>query len=216
MSAREKALEDEGAFGPPDPWDPLVRISHWLIAMAVIANGLLNKAGGTAHIWIGWGVLGLLAIRLVWGFFGSPEARFSSFPPNPRAAVSHVFELVHGRSREYPSHNPAGALMIYGLWACLVVVTATGIFMTGAKSPIMIAEEKAAVASGDWSVLAKASARDSEAGKMLRDTAEEIHEVTANLLLVLALIHVGGVAMESRVLKRNLIRPMLVERFRRR
>ncbi|MBN8183675.1 cytochrome b/b6 domain-containing protein [Roseibium aggregatum] len=215
MGASNTPQSNEGAQSPPELWDPLVRISHWLIAAAVIANGLLNKAGGTIHIWIGWGVLGLLALRFVWGFLGPAEARFSSFLPDPRAAVSHLFDLVRGKPRHYRSHNPAGAIMVYALWACLVVVTGTGLYMTGAKSPITIAEEKAAVAAGDWSVLVKDD--DNEKGedsKVLGEAAKEVHEIAANLMLVLALIHVAGVAVESRVMKRNLVRPMLVGRNR--
>ncbi|MCR9283717.1 MAG: cytochrome b/b6 domain-containing protein [Rhodobacteraceae bacterium] len=215
MGASNTPQSNEGAQSPPELWDPLVRISHWLIAVAVIANGLLNKAGGTIHIWIGWGVLALLALRFVWGFLGPAEARFSAFPPDPRAAVSHLIDLVRGSPRHYRSHNPAGAIMVYALWACLVVVTGTGLYMTGAKSPIRIAEEKAAVAAGDWSVLVKDD--DDEKGedsKVLGEAAKEVHEIAANLMLVLALIHVAGVAVESRATRRNLVRPMLVGRIK--
>lgn len=215
MGASNTPQSNEGAQSPPELWDPLVRISHWLIAVAVIANGLLNKPGGTIHIWIGWGVLALLALRFVWGFLGPAEARFSAFPPDPRAAVSHLIDLVRGNPRHYRSHNPAGAIMVYALWACLVVVTGTGLYMTGAKSPITIAEEKAAVAAGDWSVLVKDD--DDEKGedsKLLGEAAKEVHEIAANLMLVLALIHVAGVAVESRATRRNLVRPMLVGRIK--
>ncbi|MBO6857400.1 cytochrome b/b6 domain-containing protein [Roseibium sp.] len=215
MGASNTPQSNEGAQSPPELWDPLVRISHWLIAVAVIANGLLNKPGGTIHIWIGWGVLALLALRFVWGFLGPAEARFSAFPPDPRAAVSHLIDLVRGSPRHYRSHNPAGAIMVYALWACLVVVTGTGLYMTGAKSPITIAEEKAAVAAGDWSVLVKDD--DDERGedsKVLGEAAKEVHEIAANLMLVLALIHVAGVAVESRATRRNLVRPMLVGRIK--
>ncbi|EAV42674.1 hypothetical protein SIAM614_26968 [Stappia aggregata IAM 12614] len=214
MGAQNNPKSTEGAQSPPDLWDPLVRISHWLIAAAVIANGLINKGGGTIHIWIGWGVLGLLALRFVWGFLGPAEARFSAFLPDPRAAVSHLIDLVRGKPRHYRSHNPAGAIMVYALWACLVVVTGTGLYMTGAKSPITIAEEKAAVAAGDWSVLVKEDDDEGEDKSALGEAAEEVHEIAANLMLVLALIHVAGVAVESRVMKRNLVRPMLVGRNR--
>ncbi|AMN51309.1 cytochrome B561 [Labrenzia sp. CP4] len=214
MGASNTPQSNEGAQSPPELWDPLVRISHWLIAVAVIANGLLNKAGGTIHIWIGWGVLALLALRFVWGFLGPAEARFSAFPPDPRAAVSHLIDLVRGSPRHYRSHNPAGAIMVYALWACLVVVTGTGLYMTGAKSPITIAEEKAAVAAGDWSVLVKKDDDEGEEKSSLGEVAEEVHEIAANLMLVLALIHVAGVAVESRVMKRSLVRPMLVGRNR--
>lgn len=197
-----------GAVAPPDPWDPLIRITHWGIALAVVSNGLLNKPGGTVHVWIGWAVMALLAMRLIWGVIGPAEARFSAFPPDPRAALSHLADLVRGRSREHMSHNPAGALMVYALWASLAVVIATGLIMTDGQSPVTIAEQKAAVGSGDWSVLAQAADRN-EGEDGLSEAAEELHEGAANLMLILALIHVAGVVVESRALRRNLVRPMV-------
>jgi len=198
---------------PPDPWDPLIRFTHWFIAGAVVLNGLFLKPGGSVHIWIGWAVLGLLLIRFAWGVLGPAEARFSAFPPDPRAGVSHLIDLVRGRPREYSSHNPAAAIMVYALWACLVAVTLTGLVMTGGRSPVTIAEEKVAVAAGDWSVLVDEDGEeDGDDDKVVGEIAEEVHEVAANLLLILALVHVAGVAVESRALRRNLVRPMILGR----
>jgi cytochrome b len=200
-----------GAVAPPDPWDLLVRITHWGIALGVLANGLLNEDGGIAHLLIGWGLLALLVVRLVWGLAGPPEARFTAFPPDPRAALSHLVALVRGKAREHPSHNPAGALMAYALWACLSVVVLTGVGMTGLDGPVTALRNKAAVAQGDWSVLVEdAGGHDRDEG--LNDTLEEVHEVAATLLLLLAALHVAGVLVESRALRRNLLRPMLTGR----
>lgn len=206
-----RAVEGAGHVAPPDPWDPLIRISHWALAVAVIANGLLTEGGGTVHVWIGWAALGLLLVRVGWGLFGPAEARFSAFPPDPRAAISHLFDLMRGRPREYRSHNPAGAMMVYALWGCLAIVIATGLVMTDGKSPLTIAQEQAVVASGDWSALVKDNGggeSDEEGGEVVK----EIHETAANLMLILALIHVGGVIAESRALGRNLVRPMIVSK----
>ncbi|RYH09788.1 cytochrome b/b6 domain-containing protein [Tropicimonas sp. IMCC6043] len=203
-----------GAIAPPDPWDPLVRFSHWGIAAAVIANGLLTKPGGTLHVWIGWVAIGILAARLVWGLVGPAEARFSAFPPDPRAAISHVLSLFRpGGPREHPSHNPAAAMMVYALWLCLVVVIGTGLVMTDAKSPLQISQERAAVAAGDWSVLVNDDGESEGGGEDHDESGElvkEVHEVAANLMLILALVHVAGVAVESRALRRNLVHPMLL------
>ncbi|WP_062561374.1 cytochrome b/b6 domain-containing protein [Paracoccus aminovorans] len=197
-----------GAVAPPNPWDPLIRISHWGIAAAVFVNGLIVKPGGTIHIWIGWAAMALLAARLVWGLVGPREARFAAFPPAPLSALRHLGQVLRGRACEYPSHNPAGAMMVYALWLGLIVVIATGLVMTGGKTPITIAEERAAVAAGDWSVLVK---DDAAGDDRPQDTklVEEVHEIAANLLLFLAVLHVLGVAAESRALGRNLVRPMI-------
>lgn len=203
----------QAAPHPARPWDPVVRLTHWTLAAAVIANGLLSEPGGAVHVWIGWAALAVLALRLFWGLIGPPEARFTAFLPDPRAAIAHLVDLLRGRPREeHASHNPAGALMAYALWACLAVVIATGLVMTGGRSPVAIAEEKAAVAAGDWSVLLdeNESAGHDESG--VGDIVEEVHETVANLMLLLAILHVGGVVVESRALGRNLVRGMIMGR----
>ena len=193
-------------------WDPIVRITHWGSAGIVLTNALITKGGSVLHVYLGWGLMALLLLRLVWGGLGPREARFSAFPPNPVAALRHLRDLVAGRVREYPSHNPAGALMVYAFWAMLALVVATGLVMTGGATPMQVALDKAAVESGDWSVLIKESDGESsgEDEEGFRDGAEEVHEVAANLLLFFAALHVGAVLLESRALRRSLVAPMLL------
>ena len=191
-------------------WDPLLRLAHWGIAGVVIANYAFTKEGGSVHIALGWAGMALLLLRLIWGFVGPREARFASFPPNPMAALRHLGGLLRGKAPQYPSHNPAGALMAYALWACLAVLMLTGLGMSG-LSPFAQADLEAAVAEGDWSVLVEEDG-DAEGESPYGDVLEEVHEVAANLILILALLHVAGVAVESRALRRNLLAPMLITR----
>lgn len=193
-------------------WDPIVRITHWGVAGVVLTNALITKGGSVPHVSLGWGLMALLLLRTVWGVLGPREARFSAFPPNPVAALRHLRDLVAGQPSEYPSHNPAGALMVYGFWAALALVIATGLILTGGETPMQVAANEAAVESGDWSTLIKdsegASSEEEDSG--LRDIAEEVHDVAANLLLFLAALHIAGVLIESRALRRNLVAPMLL------
>lgn len=191
-------------------WDPLLRLAHWGIAVVVIANYAFTKEGGSVHIALGWAGMALLLLRLIWGFVGPREARFASFPPNPMAALRHLGGLLRGKAPPYPSHNPAGALMAYALWACLGVITLTGLGMSGV-SPFAQADLEAAVAEGDWSVLLEEDG-EAEGESPNGDVLEEVHEVAANLILILALLHVAGVAVESRAMRRNLLAPMLITR----
>ncbi len=209
MPAPRLRIATAAAPQGPALWDPLVRVSHWGIALVVLFNAVLDEGGGLFHVTLGWIGMALLALRLVWGFVGPAEARFAAFLPNPLAALRHLGALVRGTPREYPSHNPAGAVMVFALWGLLAVVTATGLVMTGGRTPMQVADEKAAVAAGDWSALAKASKSGDDDSAALKKSAEEVHEVAANLILFLALLHVAGVAVESRALRRNLVRPML-------
>ncbi len=203
------AAATPGPDSGPRLWDPVVRMSHWGIALIVLFNAVLDQGGSTFHVTLGWIGMALLALRILWGFAGPAEARFAAFPPRPAAALAHMGALRRGLPRRYRSHNPAGAMMAYALWALLAVVMATGLIMTGGRTPMRIAEENAAVAAGDWSVLVKAGKTGEDGGGTLKTTAAEVHEMAANLVLILVLLHVAGVAVESRALGRNLLAPML-------
>lgn len=194
-------LSRKGQANLPN-WDPLLRLAHWGIAAVVIGNYFFTKEGGAVHVVLGWVGMALLVLRLIWGVIGPDEARFAIFPPRPMAALRHLAGLMRGQADVYPSHNPAGAMMAYALWACFGVIVATGLGMSG-LSPLRQAEVEAAVAAGDWSVVVEEE--DSPWGKVL----EEVHEVAANLILFLAVLHVAGVVIEGRVMRRNLVAPML-------
>ncbi|MCB2135181.1 MAG: cytochrome b/b6 domain-containing protein [Rhodobacteraceae bacterium] len=203
---------------PPALWDLVVRSSHWIIAVVVIGNAVFTGGGSTVHVWLGWIGMTALALRLLWGLVGPAEARFAAFPPRPRAAVLHLRDLARRTPGEYPSHNPAGAVMVYALWSTLAAVILAGLVMTSGATPMEVARQKAAVAAGDWAALIvdsddAADGSDAAASGILsRETkkaVKELHEMGGNLLLLLAVLHVGGVLAESLVLKRNLVKPML-------
>lgn len=198
---------------PPKLWDPVVRLTHWVIAGVVIANALLTEGGSALHVWLGWAGMAFMILRLFWGVAGSPEARFSAFPPRIIPALSHLNRLRKGKSREFPSHNPAGALVIYAFWATLAIMFVTGLAMTKAEMPWEVAAQQAAAASGEWSEVGGASgagAAESEDDHWI----EELHEFGADLLLLLAVLHLAGVVVESMLLQRSLLRPMLLGRRR--
>lgn len=110
-------------------WDPLVRLIHWGVAGAVLLNATVIEDEGRAHEVIGYVAFGLVAIRLVWGVIGPAHARFSAFPPNPVAALRHFAGLIRARKTLHLSHNPAGALMAYNLWATIIGMAITGYMM---------------------------------------------------------------------------------------
>ncbi len=208
---------------PPALWDPVIRVSHWVIAGVVAANALFTKGGGTLHVWLGWIGMTFLAVRLVWGFIGPAEARFAAFPPRPRHAISHLNELARRkRPQEYRSHNPAGAMMVYALWLSLGIVIATGLVLTKGATPWEVARQQNAVAAGDWSALVDDSAESgADSGTGAEGEAEggghwigEVHQIGGNLLLILAVLHLGGVLAESLVLRRNIVHPMLLGKRR--
>lgn len=193
------------ATAQPGPrWDILVRLTHWGVAAAIVANGLMTEEGSELHVWIGYAAGALLALRLFWGFIGPREARFAAFPPSPRRALEHMGDIAAGRRTAHRSHNPLGALMVYALWATLAVVVATGIAMSGLPSTPPTAPSSAERVTSGAEAAAEGEVDDDEEGEgsgsegVGGEMIEETHEIAANLLFVLAALHVAGVAFETR------------------
>lgn len=185
---------------PTKRWDPLVKITHWGVAAVVVCNALIVGEGSIAHIWAGYTLAGLLALRLLWGVIGTRPARFASFLPSPSRALAHIRAIREGRHEEHGSHNPLGALMAYAIWACLGVIVASGIAMAGAPPAIDAATTPAQIISGE--------AEEHEHGEYDEygegaeedegeEALEEVHEIAVNLLYLLILLHIGGVAFET-------------------
>lgn len=110
-------------------WDPLVRLIHWSVTLAILLNAVFTDPEGELHVWVGYVALGLVGLRLVWGLVGSRPARFSAFPPNPRRALRHAAGLIRGERTVHLSHNPLGALMVYNVWATIGLLALTGYMM---------------------------------------------------------------------------------------
>lgn len=111
-------------------WDPLVRLIHWSLALAILFNGAFIDEDSQIHEWIGYVALGLVCLRLVWALIGPKHARFSAFPLSPRRAIDHIRALFVGDRSLHLSHNPLGALMAYNIWASVIAMGMTGYMMT--------------------------------------------------------------------------------------
>ena len=183
-------------------WDPLVRLTHWGIAAGILLNGLVIEDSSLVHVWLGYGVLALLALRLIWGLLGTEEARFSSFPPSFSAAVRHAADLLAGKRQMHRSHNPLGALMAYALWGALSVVLLTGVMLESDPFPDRGSAHEIAASFE--------AAEAGESGGFLGEVVEALHESAGDLLLFLAALHVGGVLLQSRLSSVNLIRRMTI------
>jgi Cytochrome b len=107
-------------------WDLPVRVFHWtLVACFVGAYALGDtERWRNVHVMLGYTVLGLIAFRLLWGFFGTHHARFRSFAFSPVAAARHLRDEIAGTAQRHLGHNPAGSWAVYGL---LLLGVATGV-----------------------------------------------------------------------------------------
>jgi cytochrome b len=102
-------------------WDPLVRVVHWLLA-ASVTFALISDESRSLHKLAGYIAVGLVVLRIIWGFTGPQHARFADFVRSPAAIYSYLRDVVLFRPRRYIGHNPAGGAMIV-LLLFLVLVT---------------------------------------------------------------------------------------------
>ena len=173
-------------------WDPVIRLFHWGLVGAFIVAYVTEEDFLILHAWAGYIVLALVVVRILWGFIGTPYARFSNFVFSPRKIKTYLTETLMLRAKRYLGHNPAGGAMILLLISSLVITTLTGIAIYGI--------EENAGPLAPWL---------SHAGEFWEDVTEETHEFFANFTLFLVFIHVGGVIVESLIHKENLVRSMI-------
>jgi cytochrome b len=107
-------------------WDPVVRVTHWLLVLAVVTSWLTRHAPGGWHEWLGYGALAIVALRLVWGWAGSDTARFARFVRSPRETLAYARQIASGGAARYLGHNPLGGWMIVALLTVTTLVCASG------------------------------------------------------------------------------------------
>lgn len=110
-------------------WDPVVRIFHWLLVLGFTALALIIDPEAKLHVQLGYVILALIGLRLIWGLVGTRHARFSDFPPNFSAAMGQLREIATGRPSNHTGHTPLGALMIYNLLVTILLIGLTGYLM---------------------------------------------------------------------------------------
>jgi len=110
-------------------WDPVVRLFHWSLAAGFALDMFVWKDGESLHRYVGYALLALIAVRLVWAVVGTPYARFSSFVPTPGRLTGYVGKLLKGREPRYIGHNPLGAVMMMALAGLMAGCGITGWMM---------------------------------------------------------------------------------------
>lgn len=181
---------------PAHRWDPVVKLTHWSIAIAVLANALLTEDGSGPHIWVGYALAGLLGLRLFWGVVGPAEARFTAFWPSPRKALAHLRDIRSKTVVRHASHNPLGAFMVFAIWTCLLTIIGTGMVMAG--PPPWDAAEGESEHSAAYAASGSEEDDEDKGGEEEEGVLAEIHETAANLLYILILLHIAGVIFETR------------------
>ena len=151
-------------------WDLPTRLFHWsLVALIAFSWWSAENDELDMHVWSGMAVLTLLLFRLLWGFFGSSTARFTSFVRGPRMVVDYLRGAWKGIG-----HSPLGALSVLALLGASAIEVVTGLFSMDEDG--LVSGPLARLISMDFS-----------------DEIAELHEEFFNVLLALVLLHVAAI-----------------------
>lgn len=208
-------------------WDLFVRIFHWSLLPLFFVAYLTGDEKGTLHRYVGYAILGLVALRILWGLLGTKHALFSDFICSPGKALVYLKELATGKPARYTGHNPAAAWMIIFFLANSVLICLSGYAAYTAK-----VKNPSFGFSNTFSIIETAYADDDgkrehrgkheRRGKNLKSEREgdddrdsvwsEIHEGLAQFMLVLIGLHIIGVAISSIKHNENLVISMITGR----
>jgi len=111
-------------------WDPLVRIFHWTLVLSFATAWLTAGRAEEMHQLAGFYAAGAIALRVVWGIWGTPFARFSQFVRNPAIVIDYLRAMLVGHEERHIGHNPAGGAMVVTLMGMIVAAVITGWMMT--------------------------------------------------------------------------------------
>jgi cytochrome b len=168
-------------------WDLPLRLFKWTFVLLIIAAPLTKWYGASNLTWHkinGYCLLILLIWRLLWGFYGSKTALFSTFFPTP----TKVFTALKGKAGVTLSHTPLGTLMIFALLGLTLLQTLTGLFATddiSVDGPFLHLMPK------------------------IGDFASKYHHLIFKAIWILAIIHILANLIYTFVLKQPLISAMV-------
>ena len=174
-------------------WDPLVRIVHWILVAAFAVAWLSAEELSTLHEISGYVVAGLVAFRLAWGLVGGHYARFSQSEGaggHTCLSARHDERAGAALSRPQPGRRRDDRGDACGLVGNCLYRLASG--RAGPRGdaakemPQIVAPAQADEDGGEY------GERGKDEGAL-----KDIHGALANLMLLLAGLHVGGVVLAS-------------------
>ena len=146
--------------------------------------------------WLGYVAATLIMLRIIWGFIGTEQARFVSFVRGPQLVFDYLSGLIRFSSPRYLGHSPAGGAMIVALLIMIAATAGTGMAVL-------------AVDRGDGplaQIIAKVERPPRVPGQRRPPLLiEQVHEVLANITLMLVVLHILGVLVASIAHRENLV-----------
>ena len=141
------------------------------------------------HEWSGFAILVLVLFRLVWGFIGGQQSRFSTFVKGPSTVIRYASSILTKDLKPYIGHNPLGGWSIIAMLTSLLIQAGTGLF-----------------ASDD--IVTQGPLYDLVSSKT-SNWLTGIHHLNQKVLLVLVAIHIAAILFHLIVKRENLLKPMV-------
>jgi len=199
-------------------WDLPVRVFHWSLVILFTLAYFTGDEENQLHIYSGYAVLGLVLLRILWGFIGTRYARFADFIYRPGNVIEYLKRLKSSSPQRYIGHTPPGGWMILALLASLLITSVTGLQVYGLEGKGPLAADATTIgvispAYADEEEDERERGHSEAAGEQENESDEEfweeIHEFFANLTVLLILLHVAGVVISSRLHGENLVKAMI-------
>jgi len=174
-----------------------IRAYHAVLVVLAVAAYATGETG-LVHAWLGNAVSVVLVGRVLWAVTGVPQLGLMRFYPQ-------FAGLKLGNAMTHPAISRT---LLLGIAICLISVSGTGITLDrgravglAAGAAVAVAVAKDSTDKRDGSAQAKGhSEREAEEGPL-----SEIHELLANLLVGLVVLHVGYLLVFKRPLARFML-----------
>lgn len=117
-------------------YDLPVRIFHWAFAALFISSFVITKTIDdddpifSYHMLAGLILLGLVLLRILWGFVGTHYSRFTSFALCPSELIKYLKGILTGDKKKWAGHNPASSWASLLMFTSALALAITGVLMT--------------------------------------------------------------------------------------
>ncbi len=167
-------------------WDPLVRVFHWSVVASVASSWFTADDFRAVHRGVGYAVLVLIALRVAWGLAGGRRAGHARFGSFVRGPGA-----VWRYARDVLTGRAPRYLGHNPLGGWMVLALMATLVAIGTTGWMMSLDRW-------WG----------------EEWVQELHEMLADGLLVLAGLHVSGVVVTGIAHRENLVASMLTGRKR--
>ncbi len=153
-----------------------IRLYHAALAILVAAAYLTGDELDDLHIWLGYAVAAVILFRVLWAAIGPRQLGISRLFPD-------LTELAKVRRLNHPMISRT---LLAGIVINLLLATGTGLLMEPPPIGQLAAEMSIAPAFADDD-----REREHDRDGKKNEVLEEVHETTANLLVLFVALHVA-------------------------